>query len=255
MAVKRGTKKGSMTASRRLSAKTKPRSINKKTTVQRTRRVSKRISRIEEEENNKETDEENYEENDEEENSHDELDDDEVLSTYSGESGGDDKAGGYADNTLHPDTLRFLKDLAKHNDRDWFHGHKDIYKIALADFKSFSSTLQEELTQVDWTVPILPLERHNLFRIYRDIRFSSSKVPFKEYFSVAFSRTGKQGLYAKYYLSIQPGDQSFIGNNHLHTTTIEIPLLSTWIDLYGRLFASRRRAVASRSDACISHAP
>ncbi|EPS40546.1 hypothetical protein H072_5615 [Dactylellina haptotyla CBS 200.50] len=118
----------------------------------------------------------------------------------------------YAENTLHPNTVGFLRDLARNNDREWFHKHKAAYQSALADFKSFGTVLQEEITKVDWTVPILPLEKHNLFRIYRDIRFSSSKVPYKEYFSVAFSRTGKQGLYAKYYLSVQPGNQSFIAS-------------------------------------------
>ncbi|KAF3911226.1 hypothetical protein ABW20_dc0106614 [Dactylellina cionopaga] len=131
----------------------------------------------------------------------------------------------YSDNTLHPETMQFLEDLAKNNDREWFHSHKEIYKTALSDFKSFSTVLQEEVTKVDWTVPILPLEKHNLFRIHRDIRFSSSKVPYKEYFSVAFSRTGKQGLYAKYYLSVQSGDQSFIGGGLWHPEATQVALM------------------------------
>ncbi|KAK6533257.1 hypothetical protein TWF694_002210 [Orbilia ellipsospora] len=136
----------------------------------------------------------------------------------------------YADNTLHPETLRFLRELAQNNEREWFHANKEIYKVALADFKSFSTVLQEEITKVDWTVPVLPLERHNLFRIHRDIRFSSSKVPYKEYFAVAFSRTGKQGLYAKYYLSIQPGNHSFIGGGLWHPEATHVSLVRRAID-------------------------
>ncbi|KAF3942394.1 hypothetical protein ABW19_dt0208136 [Dactylella cylindrospora] len=128
----------------------------------------------------------------------------------------------YTDETIHQ--------LAMNNERDWFHANKDIYKIALADFKSFCTVLQEKVTEVDWTVPILPLERHNLFRIHRDIRFSSSKIPYKEYFSVAFSRTGKQGLYAKYYLSIQPGDQSFLGGGLWHPEATHVSLMRREID-------------------------
>ncbi|KAF3905185.1 hypothetical protein AA313_de0207140 [Arthrobotrys entomopaga] len=138
--------------------------------------------------------------------------------------------GAYVDNTINPETLEFLKELARNNTREWFHANKDIYKIALADFKSFSTVLQEEITKVDWTVPILPLERHNIFRIYRDIRFSSSKVPYKEYFSVAFSRTGKKGPYAKYYLSIQPGDHSFIGGGLWHPESTHVSLMRRAID-------------------------
>ncbi|KAJ6262109.1 hypothetical protein Dda_2914 [Drechslerella dactyloides] len=158
-----------------------------------------------------------------------------------GEDGGDanyasdgEPSSSYADDTVHPDTMRFLQgqnaDLAKNNDREWFHGHKDIYKRALGDFKTFCTVLQEEVTKVDWTVPVLPLEKHNLFRIYRDIRFSSSKVPYKEYFSVAFSRTGKQGLYAKYYLSVQAGDQSFIGGGLWHPEATHVSLMRRAID-------------------------
>ncbi|KAF3917980.1 hypothetical protein ABW21_db0201222 [Orbilia brochopaga] len=114
-----------------------------------------------------------------------------------------------------------------HDDDDT---HKDIYKRALGDFKTFCTILQEEVTKVDWTVPILPLEKHNLFRIFRDVRFSNSKVPFKEYFSVAFSRTGKQGLYAKYYLSVQAGDQSFIGGGLWHPEATHVSLMRRDID-------------------------
>ncbi|RVD86691.1 uncharacterized protein DFL_004954 [Arthrobotrys flagrans] len=215
MAVKKGPKKGPTTASRRLSANTK---ITKKPAAQKTSRASrtsKRILRLRDESDQDEPDEST---------------DDEALSTSSAESEEDVATGEYTDDTLHPETLRFLKDLGKNNDRDWFHGHKGIYKIALADFKSFSSMLQEELTKVDWTVPILPLERHNLFRIHRDVRFSNSKVPYKEYFSVAFSRTGKQGHYAKYYLSIQPGDQSFIGGGLWHPEATHVSLMRREID-------------------------
>ncbi|KAK6508066.1 hypothetical protein TWF506_010174 [Arthrobotrys conoides] len=221
MAIKKGTKKGPVTASQRLSTRTKTKLSNmkrkKKTTVQKTSRsrTSKGVSRLED---GVDQDEEN------------ESTDSEALNTPSTQSEQNSETGGYTDDTLHFETLRFLKDLAKNNDRDWFHGHKSIYKIALADFKSFSSTLQEELIKVDWTVPILPLERHNIFRIYRDVRFSNSKVPYKEYFSVAFSRTGKQGHYAKYYLSIQPGDQSFVGGGLWHPEATHLALMRRAID-------------------------
>ncbi|KAK6350357.1 hypothetical protein TWF696_006589 [Orbilia brochopaga] len=173
----------------------------------------------------------------------DDDDDDNDSDDYKGDKGDDadyssdddndaerETSSPYTDNTLHQDTMRYLKDLAKHNDREWFHGNKDVYKRALGDFKTFCTVLQEEVTKVDWTVPILPLERHNLFRIYRDIRFSNNKVPFKEYFSVAFSRTGKQGLYAKYYLSVQAGDQSFIGGGLWHPEATHVSLMRRAID-------------------------
>ncbi|KAK6526669.1 hypothetical protein TWF281_009873 [Arthrobotrys megalospora] len=218
MAVKKGTKKGPVTVSRRLSAITKPRNISKRSAPQKKNHAGRTSTKVRRVQGNDEDDED------------DELFDDETPNTSSDESAEEAVTEESTGDTLHPNTLRFLKDLAKHNDRDWFHAHKDIYKIALANFKAYSSTLQEELTKVDWTVPILPIEKHNLFRIYRDVRFSSSKVPYKEYFSVAFSRTGKQGLYAKYYLSIQPGDQSFIGGGLWHPEATHVSLMRREID-------------------------
>ncbi|KAF3078164.1 hypothetical protein TWF569_003342 [Orbilia oligospora] len=218
MAIKEKTKKKPNTAPHRLSTKTKPSKITKKLVVKKSSRggrTSKTTSRPQDESDQGEPGEST---------------DNEALDTPSTQSESDPAIEEYTDHTLNPETLRFLKDLAKNNHRDWFHGHKDIYKIALADFKSFSSTLQEELTKVDWTVPILPLERHNLFRIHRDVRFSNSKVPYKEYFSVAFSRTGKQGHYAKYYLSIQPGDLSFIGGGLWHPEATHLSLMRREID-------------------------
>ncbi|KAK6511970.1 hypothetical protein TWF481_000868 [Arthrobotrys musiformis] len=216
--VKKDAKKSPATASRRLPANTRPNKITKPLAAKRANRANRKPA-------SKKIDPPQVHESD-----RDESPEDEASSTSSDESGGDIMTGDYADNTIHPDTLRFLKDLAKNNDRDWFHGNKGIYRIALADFKSFSCTLQEELTKVDWTVPILPLERHNLFRIHRDVRFSNSKVPYKEYLSVAFSRTGKQGHYAKYYLSIQPGDQSFIGGGLWHPEATHVSLMRSEID-------------------------
>ncbi|KAK6333586.1 hypothetical protein TWF718_011392 [Orbilia javanica] len=216
MAVKRRTKREP--ASRVLSADTRPHKIVKKPGVRGTSHAalkSKKGARLRGERDRDERDEPIG---------------DEASNTPSSEPEEDLATGDYTNDTIHSETLRFLKDLAKNNDRDWFHVHKDIYKTALADFKSFSSTLQEELTKVDWTVPILPLERHNLFRIHRDVRFSNSKVPYKEYFSVAFSRTGKQGHYAKYYLSIQPGDQSFIGGGLWHPEATHLSLMRREID-------------------------
>lgn len=59
-------------------------------------------------------------------------------------------------------------------------------------------------------MPELPA-KDVVFRIYRDTRFSKDPTPYKTHFSAAWSRTGKKGPYAVYYLHVQPGGSSLVG--------------------------------------------
>jgi uncharacterized protein (TIGR02453 family) len=85
-----------------------------------------------------------------------------------------------------------------------------ISRQAEKDFHTFVEKLSEKVSEKDPTVPELPI-KDVIFRIYRDVRFSPDKTPYKPYFSVAWSRTGRKGPYAVYYLHIQPGGGSFLG--------------------------------------------
>ncbi|NJC27844.1 DUF2461 domain-containing protein [Neolewinella antarctica] len=86
-------------------------------------------------------------------------------------------------------TLTFLKKLAKNNDRDWFAENKPKYQAALDNMIDFSTALLEKLSQHD------QLEEQTgkkvLHRIYRDVRFSKDKRPYKRNFSGSFTRDGK----------------------------------------------------------------
>ncbi|OCL15453.1 hypothetical protein AOQ84DRAFT_124095 [Glonium stellatum] len=115
----------------------------------------------------------------------------------------------YADDTIHPNTMLFLKDLAANNDREWLKMHDPDYRAALKDFTSFVECLTQRMVEVDETIPELPV-KDIIFRIYRDIRFTTDPTPYKTYFSAAWSRTGRKGPYAAYYLQIAPG-KSFVG--------------------------------------------
>jgi uncharacterized protein (DUF2461 family) len=78
------------------------------------------------------------------------------------------------------------------------------------DFQTFVSKLSEIVCDKDSTIPDLPI-KDIIYRIYRDMRFSSDPTPYKPYFSVSWSRTGRKGPYAHYYLHLQPGGGSFFG--------------------------------------------
>ncbi|KAK9384868.1 hypothetical protein V1515DRAFT_640881 [Lipomyces mesembrius] len=120
----------------------------------------------------------------------------------------------YEPYTIHPNTFLFLNDLRNNNEREWFWDHEAEYRAAKKDFDEFIETLSERMTQIDETIPPLPL-KDILFRIYRDIRFTNDKTPYKPYFAAAYSRTGRVGHYAHYYLHLEPG-QCRIGGGMWH---------------------------------------
>ncbi|TDZ51663.1 hypothetical protein CTRI78_v007485 [Colletotrichum trifolii] len=115
----------------------------------------------------------------------------------------------YADETVHKNTLLFLKDLKKNNQRSWLKGHDKEYRRALKDWNTFVETITEKIAEVDFTIPELPA-KDLVFRIHRDIRFSKNPTPYKAHFSAAWSRTGKKGPYACYYIHLEPGS-CFVG--------------------------------------------
>ncbi|KAF2421242.1 hypothetical protein EJ08DRAFT_641439 [Tothia fuscella] len=115
----------------------------------------------------------------------------------------------YTDDTIHPNTMHFLEDLAANNDRQWLKMHDPDYRNAQKDWTSFLENLTEKVIEADETIPELPV-KDIVFRIYRDVRFSSNPTPYKAAFSAAWSRTGRKGPYAAYYVQVKPGGGSLV---------------------------------------------
>ncbi|KAI9670869.1 MAG: hypothetical protein M1817_003754 [Caeruleum heppii] len=134
----------------------------------------------------------------------------------------------YLDHTIHPNTLLFLKDLSQNNDREWLKMHDADFRTSEKDFDSFAAALTGKLIDRDETIPELPVKDIK-FRIYRDIRFSPDPTPYKPYFSAAWSRTGRKGPYAGYYVQVQPG-HSFIGGGLWHPDAAPLALLRRTVD-------------------------
>lgn len=87
--------------------------------------------------------------------------------------------------TIAPATLKFLKKLSKNNSREWFTENKSIYQTALANYKEFMLSVQDELSKHD------EIEAMKVFRIYRDVRFSKDKTPYKTHLAGSFKRATK----------------------------------------------------------------
>ncbi len=102
-----------------------------------------------------------------------------------------------------PEVFSFLKKLEKNNNRDWFTQHKKEFKALEGGMKSFFNALGEEVKTHD------DIERVKIFRIYRDVRFSKNKTPYKINFSSSLSRAGAK-LRGGYYIHIEPNNASFI---------------------------------------------
>lgn len=104
--------------------------------------------------------------------------------------------------------LAFLSALARNNNRDWFEKNKPRYATAKEEFQVFVEKLLDEAIRFDESLAGLDPKKLT-FRIYRDVRFSKDKRPYKTNFGAAFSATGKGLGRPGYYLHIEPGGKSF----------------------------------------------
>ena len=105
--------------------------------------------------------------------------------------------------------LKFLKDLSKHNDRAWFEKNKSRYLEVKQSFDEFIAALLDELVKVDSSLGGLDPKKLT-FRIYRDVRFSKDKKPYKTNLGAGFSANGKMVQEPGFYFHIEPGNKSMI---------------------------------------------
>jgi len=112
-----------------------------------------------------------------------------------------------ADAFFRPDMFDFLRQLRRHNNRDWFARNKERYERvvqepALIFISSFGPHLRKLSPQF---VADPSPTRGSLFRIYRDTRFSSDKRPFKTHVGIHFSHvSGKNAHAPVFYLHLEP---------------------------------------------------
>ena len=106
------------------------------------------------------------------------------------------------DPIITKETLSFLIELKNNNNREWFTENKAEFKGHEQSVKAFFDAVAGKLGTHD------EIERVKMFRIYRDVRFSKDKTPYKAHLAGSFSRAGAQRR-GGYYLHIEPG-KSFL---------------------------------------------
>lgn len=105
--------------------------------------------------------------------------------------------------------LKFLRDIARNNNRDWFERNKDRYLAAKEAFEEMVAAMLGELIRFDDGLAGLNPKKLP-FRIYRDVRFSKDKRPYKTNMGAGFSPNGRLVQEPGYYIHLQPGDKSFL---------------------------------------------
>lgn len=104
---------------------------------------------------------------------------------------------------IQKSNIEILSQLKANNNREWFSENKKIFQKEENQVKLFFKEVFEELIKID------SIEKMQIFRIYRDVRFSKDKQPYKTHFSVGFNRS-KPLLRGGYYLHIED-NASFVG--------------------------------------------
>ena len=104
--------------------------------------------------------------------------------------------------------LTFLKAIAKNNNREWFEMNKSKYLDSKKHFEDFLEAFHKELLMFDESLASLNPRKQG-FRIYRDVRFSKDKRPYKVNMGAGFSAHGKMDQEPGYYIHIEPG-KSFV---------------------------------------------
>jgi uncharacterized protein (TIGR02453 family) len=100
---------------------------------------------------------------------------------------------------LSQNIFSFFSSLAKNNNRDWFLENKTHFKSLETEVKQFGEKVKEALNRHD------QIDRFKLFRIYRDVRFSKDKTPYKTHFGLTWHRI-KPHYRGGYYLHLSPKD-------------------------------------------------
>ena len=100
--------------------------------------------------------------------------------------------------------LGFINELTENNNRDWFNDNKTRYQEALEIFRGFAGELLTGISKFDPTVGNLQ-PKDTIFRIYKDVRFSKDKDPYKTHFGCWMAKGGRKSTDAGYYFHMEPG--------------------------------------------------
>jgi len=112
-------------------------------------------------------------------------------------------------------TLSFLKSIKSNNNRDWFEKNKQRYFEAKEEHELFVEKIIKGIVKFDKKISPDMKAKDCVFRIYKDVRFSKDKTPYKTNFGASMNPGGKKSLEAGYYLHIEPGASFLAGGVYM----------------------------------------
>ncbi len=105
--------------------------------------------------------------------------------------------------------LQFLEDLSENNNREWFNKNRSRYEESRDKIVFFIDVLINEIKVFDPSIAgVNP--KDCIYRIFRDVRFSKDKRPYKTNFGAFISQGGRKSIYPGYFFHIE-ARQSFFG--------------------------------------------
>jgi uncharacterized protein (TIGR02453 family) len=130
---------------------------------------------------------------------------------------------------IKAETFNFLKELSVNNNREWFALNKNWHDESRQNVLDFVGALIQELSKVDPALSGDLDPKDCVMRIYRDIRFSLDKTPYKTNFGVGISPNGKNFNGPGYYLHISP-DECFVAGGCWMPEKDQLKLIRQEID-------------------------
>ena len=130
--------------------------------------------------------------------------------------------------SLSPSLLAFLRDLRVNNTREWFAENKSNYEQVKKDFDAWTIELISEFADFENMDGVFL--KHCSYRIYRDVRFSKNKEPYKTWFSASFSEGGRKSGLMDYYVHIEPNSASFLGGGMYSPTPEQLAAFRQEVD-------------------------
>jgi len=112
-------------------------------------------------------------------------------------------------------TLDFLKKLKSNNNRDWFESHKDKYLLAKEEFEIQIDNIIKGVVKFDKQISVDLKGKDCTFRIYKDVRFSKDKTPYKTNMGASINPGRRKSMEAGYYVHIEPGASFLAGGIYM----------------------------------------
>ena len=109
-------------------------------------------------------------------------------------------------------SISFLRELIVNNHKEWFDANRNYFQEAKKEFDSFVDRLISEIRLFDPTIGTITA-KDCVYRIYRDVRFSNDKTPYKNHFGAYIAQGGRKSQLGGYYLHIEPANAGYLDHS------------------------------------------